>query len=33
VQRASDRATADRCVELSLALDCVSKRGVQESRG
>lgn len=33
VQRASDRATADRCVELSLALDCVKMSGVQESRG
>lgn len=33
VQRTPGRATADRCVELSLALDCVNKRGVQESRG
>ncbi|MGI9590477.1 MAG: hypothetical protein ACR2P8_03835, partial [Myxococcota bacterium] len=33
VQRAPGRATADRCVELTLALDCVEQRGVQESRG
>lgn len=33
VQRAPGRTTTDRCVELSLALDCVKQGGVQESRG
>ena len=33
VDQAPGRASADRCVELSLALECLRKTGVQESRG